>query len=155
MMPLPFAFLVEYRMPAKTRVTLRMVYELVESIDARTGRLEVTTDQLVKTTDQLVKTTDRLVKTTDRIDASILVIKDRLSDLEQKVESMRVRLETLTGIVDGLIQKMSMLFDEYHSISAQLKRLETRFDRMEADRLEQRVAVLEAKIVKIEKSGRN
>ena len=55
---------------------------------------------------------------------------------------------TLRMVVD-------ILTDEYHSISAQLKRLEARFDRMEADRLERRVSVLENKVSELENSGRN
>ncbi len=49
MMRLPFAFSSEQNMPAKSPVTLRMVYELVQSIDVRTSRLEVTTEGLVTT----------------------------------------------------------------------------------------------------------
>jgi len=70
-------------MPARSPVTLRMVYELVQSIDARTSRLELTTEGLVATT--------------NRIDATILAMNDRLSDLEQRVTSIEVRLEVLTA----------------------------------------------------------
>jgi ABC-type transporter Mla subunit MlaD len=167
MMRLPFAFSPEQNMPAKSPTTLRMVYELVQSIDARTSRLEGTTGDLVTTSDRLVATTDSLVSRTnrlveitdglvattnrlernyDRIDATLLVMKDRMSDLEQRVASIEVRLEVVTR---------SVLTDEYHSISAQLKRLEARFDRMEADRLGRRVSVLENKVSELENSGRN
>jgi chromosome segregation ATPase len=131
MMQLPFALSSEQNMPAKSPVTLRMVYELVQSIDARTSRLEVASD---------------------RIDATLHVLKDRFSDLEQRVASIEVRLEVLTRSVEGLIQKMDILTDECHSISAQLK---ARFDRMEADRLENRVSLLESKVSKLENSRRN
>jgi len=134
MMRLPSALSSKRNIPAKSPVTLRIVYELVQTIDARTPRLEVATD---------------------RIDATLLVLKDQFSDLEQRVASIDVRLEVRTRSVEGLLQKFDFLNDEYHSISAQLKRLEVRFDRMEADRLESRVFVLENKVSQLENSSRN
>src|SRR3954468_23494258 len=101
MMRLPFAFSSEQNMPAKSPITLRMIYELVQSIDARTTRLEVTTGGLVETT--------------NRIDATLLVMKDRMSDLEQRVASIEVRLEVLIRSVEGLIHKVDILTDEYYS----------------------------------------
>ena len=83
-------------MPAKSPVTLEMVYELVQSIDARTSRLEVTMEGQVETT-------NGLVATTNRIDATLLVMKDRMSDLEQRVAPIEVRLEVQTRSVEGLI----------------------------------------------------
>jgi SMC interacting uncharacterized protein involved in chromosome segregation len=70
----------------------------------------------VEITDGLVATTNRLERNYDRIDATLLVMNDRMSDLEQRVASIEVRLEVLTRSVEGLIQEVDMLTDEYHSI---------------------------------------
>ena len=132
-------------MPAKTPVTLEMVYDLVQTI-------QTNYESFYR---EYQTSTKYLIKTTNRIDASLLVIKSRLSELEQRVAAICERLEAVTRSVDGLVQELSKLNDEYHAISVQLKRLETRFDHLEADQLSRRVSALGQKIIEIEKSKQN
>src|SRR5712671_5697722 len=174
-MPLPSAISPEQFMPAKSRVTLRMVFELVQSVESRTARLEqnytrLADDQtrladnqtrlatsvarledgyaqLVVTDNLLLETTKKLVETTNRIDATLLVMDSRLSALEDSLRSINIRLEVLHRHVEHQDVQLGILSDEYHAIVEQLKRLEARFDRWEAAQLETRVTALEQKVV--------
>ena len=49
-------------------------------------------------------------------------------------------------------KRFERLEDEYHAITAALKRREGRFDQLEADRLAERIATLERKVDQLERS---
>jgi chaperonin cofactor prefoldin len=61
-------------------------------------------------------------------------------------------MDNLEGLYQHLDKKLEILDHEYVSMSAALKRLEERFDRLEADHLRDRVRTLEERVTALEKS---
>ena len=68
------------------------------------------------------------------------------------MRAVRGRLDNLEGLYQHLDKKLEILDHEYVSMSAALKRLEDRFDKLEADQLKERIRVLEEKVSVLEKS---
>jgi len=67
------------------------------------------------------------------------------------MRAVRGRLDNLEGLYQHLDKKLEILDHEYVSMSAALKRLEDRFDKLEADQLKERIRVLEEKVSALEK----
>ena len=84
---------------------------------------------------------NRMESSQNAVLAELATINSRLSSLEEITAGLRVRLDALHGLAEKLDKRF--------------ERLEERFDRFEAERLAQRVAILEHKITEIEKSNRN
>jgi chromosome segregation ATPase len=81
----------------------------------------------------------------------------RLIDVEVTVKennsmlrSMRLRLDSLHGLVEELERRSGRIEQEYVMITEALRRLEERFDRIEAERLRERIAALEARVQALE-----
>jgi len=68
------------------------------------------------------------------------------------MRAVRGRLDNLEGLYQHLDKKLEILDHEYVSMSAAVKRLEDRFDKLEADQLKERIRVLEEKVSVLEKS---
>ena len=79
----------------------------------------------------------------------------RLTNLESEMKSVRIRLDNLEGLYQHLDKKLEILDHEYVSMTAALKRLEERFENLEADKLEARVRTLEQKVAALEKNTVN
>jgi len=67
------------------------------------------------------------------------------------MRAVRGRLDNLEGLYQHVDKKLEILDHEYVSMSAALKRLEDRFDKLEADQLKERIRVLEEKVSALEK----
>jgi polyhydroxyalkanoate synthesis regulator phasin len=63
---------------------------------------------------------------------------------------MQVRLESLHGLVEELERRTGRIEQEYVMITEALRRLEQRFDKIEADRLKERIAAPEARVQALE-----
>jgi polyhydroxyalkanoate synthesis regulator phasin len=63
---------------------------------------------------------------------------------------MQLRLESLHGLVEELERRTGRIEQEYVMITEALRRLEQRFDRIEADRLKERITSLEARVQALE-----
>jgi chromosome segregation ATPase len=68
------------------------------------------------------------------------------------MEDLEDRIRNVQGLYLHLDKRLEILDHEYVSITAALKRLEERFDKLEADNLQQRVRVLEDKVAELEKN---
>ena len=66
------------------------------------------------------------------------------------MRAVRGRLDNLEGLYQHVDKKLEILDHEYVSMSAALKRLEDRFDKLEADQLKERIRVLEEKVSALE-----
>src|SRR5690349_6078111 len=100
---------------AKAKVTLNTLYEILQSHTA-----------------QLNVITTRLVSVEQKQDEHTLILR-----------SLQERTEALSGLVDKLQLSFERLYQEYAMITAALRRLEQRFDRLEAERLNERITALE------------
>jgi DNA repair ATPase RecN len=93
----------------------------------------------------------------DHIDSVQSAMALRLIDIEADVKghnsmlrSMRLRLDSLHGLVEVLERRTGRIEQEYVMITEALRRLENRFDRIEADRLKERIDALEARVQALE-----
>lgn len=87
--------------------------------------------------------------------ARIPEIEKRLAALENRMERLEGRIRNLEGLYLHHDKRLEILDHEYVSITAALKRLEERFDKLEADNLQHRVRVLEGKVAELEKNSLN
>jgi len=91
----------------------------------------------------------------DVLVARIPEIESHMAGLEANVKAVGLRLSNLEGLYERLDRKREILGQEYVSISAAVKCLEEKFDRLEADRLAERVKILEEKVSALEKNTVN
>ena len=61
-----------------------------------------------------------------------------------------LRAHSLHGLVEELERRTGRIEQEYIMITEALRRLEGRFDKLEADRLRERIASLEARVQALE-----
>jgi len=87
--------------------------------------------------------------------AHIPGIEDRLTAIEAEIVLLRSRVDNLVGLYEKLDKRIENLEHEYLAITVALKRLEQRFDRLEAERLSERVQLLEQKVAALEKGPLN
>jgi chromosome segregation ATPase len=132
-------------MPPKARITLRTVHNNVQDILRKMERLETATQDGFTAIEGTVNLISALV-------ARIPEIEPRLSNLDTEMKSVRTRLDSLEELYHHLDKKLEVLDHEYIAMSANLKRLEERFDKFEADQLRDRIRILEEKVSALEKS---
>ena len=86
----------------------------------------------------------------DRIQQNIVVtvvsIKDQLDEHSAILGPLRERMEALYGLVDTVEVRTGRLDQEHTMITAALRRLEDRFDRLEAEKLRDRITALESRV---------
>ena len=107
---------------AKARITLTTLYEILQSH-----------------TTQLNVIATRLISVEQKQDEHALILR-----------SLQERTEALSGLVDKLQVSFERLDQEYTMITAALRRLEQRFDRLEAERLSERITALENRMSVLE-----
>ena len=66
------------------------------------------------------------------------------------LQTMQLRLDSLHGLAEKLERRTGRIEQEYVMITEALRRLEQRFDRIEANRLQERIAALEARVRALE-----
>ena len=132
-------------MPPKVRITLRTVHNDVQDILRKMERLHTATQDGFTAIEGTVNLISALV-------ARIPEIEPRLSNLDSEMKSVGTRLDNLEGLYHHLDKKLEVLDREYITMSANLKRLEERFDKFEADQLRDRIRILEEKVSALEKN---
>jgi hypothetical protein len=93
---------------------------------------------------------EKLLQHDVRFDA----IDARLDDHSEILNRLQGRVDAIHGLVENLEVRMEGPEQEYIMITAALKRLEQRFDQIEADKLKDRIAALETRVAALE-STRN
>jgi chromosome segregation ATPase len=90
---------------------------------------------------------------------SVAGIEVRLISVERKLDehtvilaSLRIRVESLHGLVEKLEVRTGRVEQEYIMITSGLRRLEDRFDALEAARLAERIRALESRVAALESS---
>ena len=158
---------------AEKEITLTTIYELVldhskrfdsidkrfDGIDRRFDANDKRFDDMDKRFDGSDKRTDGLEARFDRFERVQNSIALRLISVETTVNehsgilgSMQTRLDALHGLVEELERRTGRIEQEYVMITEALRRLENRFDKLEADRLKERITALEARVQALETS---
>ncbi len=146
-------------MPAKKSVTIQLVHDNLQIVHDSLQRLymefQTFRDEFGSLRNEFHFRMDRVETSQAATLAELVTINSRLSSLETITSGLGVRLDALHGLTEKLDKRVERLDHEYVAITAALKRLEKHFDAFEAERLAQRVGILEQKIAEIEKTGRN
>jgi TolA-binding protein len=80
----------------------------------------------------------------------LLSVETILNHHSTLLQSARLRLDSLHGLVEELERRTGRIEQEYVMITEALRRLEKRFDQIEALRLNERIAALEARLLALE-----
>jgi len=124
-------------MSRKLKVTLETVNENIQTLLAKVDGIETRFDRMARDV------------------AKIPDIERRLSTIEADVASLKSRVDNLFGLYEKLDKRIERLEHEYLAITVALKRLEQHYERHEADRLAERVQILEQKVAALEKGNVN
>jgi TolA-binding protein len=115
-------------------ITLTTIYELLQDHTKRLDRLE------------------GMESVQNSIALRLISVDATLKEHSSMLRSMQLRLDSLHGLVEELERRTGRIEQEYVMITEALRRLEQRFDRIEADRLKERIAALEARVQALETS---
>jgi len=80
----------------------------------------------------------------------LISVESLLKDHSFILASLQGRVEALHGLVERLDVRVGRLEQEYTMITAALRRLEMRFDPLEAQRLDARITELESRVTALE-----
>jgi len=147
-------------------ITLTTIYEILKEHTARFDRMDQRfdgVDQRFDGVDQRFDASDKRVDgldaRLDRFEAVQNSIALRLISVESTVKehsallrTMQFRLDSLHGLVEKLERRTGRIEQEYVMITEALRRLEQRYDKLESDRLNERIAALEARVQALETS---
>ena len=128
-------------MSRKAKVSLERLNDNLEEVLQRMGVVQSDLTTLKDTVNRISVSVSHIPE-----------IESRLDNLEAEMKAVRIRMDNLEGLYQHLDKKLEILDHEYVSMSAALKRLEERFDRIEADQLRDRVRTLEERVTALEKS---
>jgi TolA-binding protein len=113
-------------------ITLTTIYELLQDHTKRPDRLE------------------GMESIQNSMALRLISIEATVKEHSAMLRTMQLRLESLHGLVEELERRTGRIEQEYVMITEALRRLEQRFDRIEADRLKERITSLEARVQALE-----
>jgi len=131
-------------------ITLNTIYEILKDHTARFDRIDQRFDASNKRVDGLEARFDRLEPVVNAIALRLISVETTVKEHSVALRTMGLRLDSLHGLVEKLELRTGRIEQEYAMITEALRRLEQRFDRMEADRLKERIAALEARVQALE-----
>lgn len=128
-----------------------------EGIDKRFDRVDERFDRMDERFDRMDKRFDRMDERVDRIESvqnkmalRLISVETILTEHSAILGAMQTRLNALHGLVEELERRTGRIEQEYVMITEALRRLETRFDKLEAARLQERITALEARVQALE-----
>jgi len=125
------------------RITLASLHRLMQSQENAT--LQIRTE-LSEVNGRIT----RMDRTQQKIAARLFSIESVQKEQSARLASLEVRVEDLHGMVDNLGGRFARLEQEYVMIVGGLKRLESKFDDLDARRLDERITSLEARLSALE-----
>jgi TolA-binding protein len=117
---------------AENEITLTAIYQLLQ---AHTKRLDLL---------------EGMESVQNSIALRLISVETTVKEHSAMLRLMQVRLESLHGLVEELERRTGRIEQEYVMITEALRRLEHRFDKVEAERLQERIAALEARVQALE-----
>jgi len=161
-------------------ITLTTIYEILKDHSARFDRMDQRFDGMDQRFDRMDQRFDGMDQRFDRMDQRFDASDKRVEGLEARfdrfesvqnsialrlisvettvkehstmLQTMRLRLDSLHGLTEILERRTGRIEQEYVMITEALRRLEQRFDRIEANHLQERIAALEARVQALETS---
>jgi len=117
---------------AEQEITLSTIHEILKDHTARLKRLE------------------GMESVQNSIALRLIAVETTVNEHSSMLRSMQLRLDSLHGLAEKLERRTGRIEQEYMMITEALRRLESRFDKIEADRLRERIAALEARVQALE-----
>jgi chromosome segregation ATPase len=141
MIPLPLPFQKDKKM-TKAKPTLASLQKQVNQMVTKVqfSRLERKFEQLDHKIDKLA----------GLMQQGFEHLTMRLVEQQRQLNELKDRVDTLHGLMENLLVRVERLEQEYTMITAALKRLEKRFDALDALRLKDRVDSLEKRVTALE-----
>ena len=127
----------------KRRITLATLYDQMQQIVTHMATQMVTKDEHL----QLSAKVDGV---SAKVDALTDWVRNEFQDVRAQLKDLNNRVDTLHGLMENLLVRVERLEQEYVMITAGLKRLEERFDQLEAIRLRERIEALEKRVTALE-----
>ena len=123
----------------KRKITLANVYDQMQQVAMQL--------QHMATKDELSHLS---AKVDARFDALTDWVRNGFQDVNAQVRELHNRVDNLHGLMENLLVRVERLEQEYTMITAGLKRLEERFDQVDAIRLRERIDALEKRVTALE-----
>jgi len=123
-----------------------------DASDKRIEGLEARFDASNKRVDSLEAQFDRFESVQNSIALRLISVETTVKEHSTMLQTMRLRLDSLHGLTEKLERRTGRIEQEYVMITEALRRLEQRFDRIEANHLQERIAALEARVQALETS---
>jgi chromosome segregation ATPase len=123
-----------------------------DAADKRVDGLEARFDASDKRVDGLEARFDRFESVQNSIALRLISVETTVKEHSAMLQTMQFRLDSLHGLAEKLERRTGRIEQEYVMITEALRRLEQRFDKIEADRLTERIAALEARVQALETS---
>jgi TolA-binding protein len=136
----------------KTKITLASLYALIHSTrDSLERSLERSIKQHIGALrDETNARFDSMERLQRKMAVRLVSMERRLDDNGAMLASLQTRMDTVYGLIEQLSGHTARLEQEYVMITEALRRLEKRFDRLEAERLDARITELEARVSTLE-----
>jgi chromosome segregation ATPase len=93
---------------------------------------------------------DRMESVQNSMALRLISVETTVAEHGAILRTLQIRMEVLHGLVEELERRTGRIEQEYVMITEALRRLDQRFDRIEADRLKERITALEARIQALE-----
>jgi TolA-binding protein len=93
---------------------------------------------------------DRMESVQNSMALRLISVETTVAEHSAILRTLQIRMEVLHGLVEELERRTGRIEQEYVMITEALRRLEQRFDRIEADRLKERITALEARVQALE-----
>ena len=93
---------------------------------------------------------ERLETVQNAMALRLISVETTVKEHSSMLQTMQLRLDSLHGLAEKLERRTGRIDQEYVMITEALRRLEQRFDRIEAERLKERIAALEARVQALE-----
>jgi chromosome segregation ATPase len=156
---------------SKPEITLETLYDILQIHSERFDQIDKRFDQVDHRFEEVDKRFDGMDKRFEEVDrrfgehdrrfdsadslqstivSRLLSIESRLDEHSAILNPLRERIESLHGLTEKLLGRVDGLDQEYGMITAALRRLETRFDQLEADRIRERISALESRVSALE-----
>ena len=117
-------------------ITLTTIFEILKDHTARFDRMD--------------QRFERLETVQNAMALRLISVETTVKEHSSMLQTMQLRLDSLHGLAEKLERRTGRIAQEYVMITEALRRLEQSFDRIEAERLKERIAALEARVQALE-----
>jgi|SRR5712671_4542114 len=131
---------------AEHEITLTTIYDILQD---HTRLLQDHT-RLFQDHTRRLERLDSIESVQNQMAIRLINVETILKEHSAILRTMQLRVDSLHGLVEELERRTGRIEQEYVMITEALRRLEKRFDKLEAERIQERIAALEARVRALE-----